>query len=35
MPYPAGHRERVRERIVDSARRLLIEMGLTAFPWTP
>ena len=27
MPYPAGHRERVRERIVDSARRLFNRNG--------
>jgi TetR/AcrR family transcriptional repressor of nem operon len=27
MPYPAGHRERVRQRIVDSARRLFNRSG--------
>jgi TetR/AcrR family transcriptional repressor of nem operon len=27
MPYPTGHRERVRERIVDSARRLFNQNG--------
>jgi len=27
MPYPAGHRDRVRERIVDSARRLFNRNG--------
>ena len=27
MPYPAGHKERVRERIVDSARRLFNRHG--------
>ena len=29
MPYPAGHRERVRARIVDSARRLFNRSGFT------
>ena len=29
MPYPAGHRKRVRERIVDSARRLFNRSGFT------
>jgi len=29
MPYPAGHRERVRQRIVDSARRLFNRSGFT------
>ncbi len=27
MPYPAGHRERVRKKIVDSARRLFNRRG--------
>ena len=27
MPYPAGHREQVREKIVDSARRLFNRNG--------
>jgi len=30
MPYPAGHRERVRDRIVDSARQLFNRSGFEA-----
>ena len=27
MPYPAGHREQVRKKIIDSARRLFNQNG--------